>query len=122
MPLLQASGGSPLISHDEILRYEEILTIIRIARDMGIRKLRKTGGEPLVRRGVIDFVARLTRMDGIEDVGLTTNGVLLASMARDLRAAGLTRVNISLDSMRRENVQGDHRYRQPGKLFSGRYQ
>ena len=97
--------GVKLISHDDILRYEEILTIIRVARDMGIRKLRITGGEPLVRRGVLDFVSKLTRMDGIEDVGLTTNGVLLASMARDLRAAGLTRVNISLDSMRRETFK-----------------
>lgn len=97
--------GVKLISHDEILRYEEILTIIRLARNMGIRKLRITGGEPLVRRGVLDFLSRLTRMDGIEDVGLTTNGVLLASMARDLRAAGLTRVNISLDSMRRETFK-----------------
>ena len=97
--------GVRLISHDEILRYEEILTIIRLARDMGVRKLRITGGEPLVRRGVLDFLSRLTRMDGIEDVGLTTNGVLLASMARDLRAAGLTRINISLDSMRRETFK-----------------
>jgi cyclic pyranopterin phosphate synthase len=97
--------GVQLIPHDEILRYEEILTIIRIARDMGIRKVRITGGEPLVRRGVLDFVSRLARMDGIEDVGLTTNGVLLASMARDLRAAGLTRINISLDSMRRETFK-----------------
>jgi cyclic pyranopterin phosphate synthase len=97
--------GVPLVSHDDILRYEEILTIIRLARDMGIRKLRITGGEPLVRRGVLEFISRLTRMDGIEDVGLTTNGVLLPSMARNLRAAGLTRVNISLDSMRRETFK-----------------
>jgi GTP 3',8-cyclase len=97
--------GVPLISHDEILRYEEILTIIRHARDMGIRKLRITGGEPLVRRGVLEFISRVTSMDGIEDVGLTTNGVLLASMARDLRDAGLTRINISLDSMRRETFK-----------------
>jgi cyclic pyranopterin phosphate synthase len=97
--------GVQLISHEEILRYEEILTIIGLARDLGVRKLRITGGEPLVRRGVLDFVSRLTRMDGIEDVGLTTNGVLLAYMARDLRNAGLTRVNISLDSMRRETFK-----------------
>jgi len=97
--------GVSLISHDEILRYEEILTIIRIAKDMGIRKVRITGGEPLVRRGVLDFLSRLAEMDEIEDVGLTTNGVLLAAMARDLRAAGLTRINISLDSMRPETFK-----------------
>jgi GTP 3',8-cyclase len=97
--------GVKLISHDEILRYEEILTIIEAFRDLGIRKIRITGGEPLVRRGVLGFLARLTAMDGIEDVGLTTNGVLLASMARDLKAAGLTRVNVSLDSMRRDTFK-----------------
>ncbi len=97
--------GVKLTTHDEILRYEEILTIIGVARDMGIRKIRITGGEPLVRRGVLGFLAQLTSMEGIEDVGLTTNGVLLASMAADLRAAGLKRVNISLDSMRRQTFQ-----------------
>lgn len=97
--------GVKLITHDEILRYEEILTIIATARDMGIRKIRVTGGEPLVRRGVLGFLAQLTAMDGIEDVGLTTNGMLLTSMAADLRSAGLQRVNISLDSLRRETFE-----------------
>ncbi|MGB6066044.1 MAG: GTP 3',8-cyclase MoaA [Desulfomonilaceae bacterium] len=111
--------GLPLISHDEVLRYEEILTIIRLFRDMGVRKLRITGGEPLVRRGVLDFISMLTSMDGIEDVGLTTNGVLLASMARGLRDAGLTRINISLDSMRRETfkeITGSDRF---GEVMDG---
>lgn len=86
--------------HDDILRYEEILEIISVARDMGIRKIRITGGEPLVRRGVLKFLSRLTAMPGIDDVGLTTNGVLLASMAQDLASAGLKRVNVSLDTLR----------------------
>lgn len=94
--------GVKLVSHDDILRYEEILTIIHLARDLGIRKIRITGGEPLVRRGVLGFLARLAAIDGIEDVGLTTNGVCLADTAADLKAAGLTRINVSLDSMRRE--------------------
>jgi cyclic pyranopterin phosphate synthase len=94
-----------LISHDEILRYEEILAIIGVARDLGIRKIRVTGGEPLVRRGVLGFISRLAAMDGIDDVGLTTNGVLLASMAQDLRNAGLSRLNVSLDSLRRETFK-----------------
>lgn len=97
--------GVSLVSHDEILRYEEILTIVQVARDMGIRKIRITGGEPLVRRGVLDFVSRLTSIPGIEDVGITTNGVLLGALARDLRAAGLTRINTSLDSLRRETFR-----------------
>ncbi len=94
--------GVELTSHSEILRYEEILTIVRVARDMGIRKVRITGGEPLVRRGVVEFVSMITAIDGIEDVGLTTNGIRLAAMARELRDAGLKRVNVSLDSLRQE--------------------
>ncbi len=92
--------GVKLVSHFEILRYEEIVRIIRVARDTGIRKIRITGGEPLVRRGVVEFLAMVTSMPGIQDVGLTTNGVLLGSMAKDLKAAGLRRVNVSLDSLR----------------------
>src|SRR4030042_910979 len=79
--------GGTLVTHDEILRYEEVLRIVRVARDMGIRKIRVTGGEPLVRRGVIDFIGRLNALGGIEDVGLTTNGMLLTKMASDLKAA-----------------------------------
>lgn len=94
--------GVRLISHEDILRYEEILEIISVASEMGIRKIRVTGGEPLVRRGVVDFIRRLTSTTSIEDVGLTTNGSLLASMAADLKKAGLKRINISLDSLRRE--------------------
>jgi GTP 3',8-cyclase len=94
--------GVALIPHDEILRYEEILKIVSVAGNLGIRKVRVTGGEPLVRRGVLDFLSRLTSMEGIEDVGLTTNGVLLMDMARGLKAAGLKRINISLDTLRRD--------------------
>lgn len=111
--------GVKLISHDEILRYEEILTIIEVFRDLGIRKIRITGGEPLVRRDVLGFLARLTSMEGIEDVGLTTNGVLLASMAKDLKAAGLTRVNVSLDSMRRDTFEAITGSDQLDKVMEG---
>ncbi|MBI5569866.1 MAG: GTP 3',8-cyclase MoaA [Desulfomonile tiedjei] len=104
--------GLKLISHDEILRYEEILAFIEVARDMGIRKIRVTGGEPLVRRGVLEFLSRLTAIEGIEDIGLTTNGVRLAGMAQALREAGLKRLNISLDSLRcaafKAITGGDH--------------
>jgi GTP 3',8-cyclase len=97
--------GVRLVSHDEILRYEEILTVIRTAQDLGIKKIRVTGGEPLVRRGVVRFIHELTSMEGIEDIGLTTNGILLASMAQDLKDAGLKRINISLDSLRRNTFK-----------------
>jgi len=93
--------GVQLLSHGDILTYEEILTIIGVAHRMGVRKIRITGGEPLVRRGVLDFISRLARFDGIEDIALTTNGVLLARMASDLKDAGLNRINISLDTLRR---------------------
>jgi len=94
--------GLSLIGHDDILRYEEILRIVRIAVGLGVAKVRVTGGEPLVRRGVIPFMTALKLMPGIEDLSLTTNGVLLERYAADLRAAGVCRLNISLDSLNRE--------------------
>jgi GTP 3',8-cyclase len=94
--------GIPLIPHEEILTYEEILRIVRLFVKEGISKVRLTGGEPLIRKGVIDFVSRLSEMEGIKDLGLTTNGILLKNFAGDLRKAGLKRINISLDSLRRE--------------------
>jgi len=94
--------GIPLISHEDILTYEEMLRVVRIFAAEGISKVRLTGGEPLVRKGMIDFISRLARIDAIKDLSLTTNGVLLKELAYDLKQAGLDRVNISLDSLRRE--------------------
>ncbi|MBN2232569.1 MAG: GTP 3',8-cyclase MoaA [Deltaproteobacteria bacterium] len=85
-----------------ILRYEEIVRVVRALAPVGIDKVRLTGGEPLVRRGLPRLVAMLRQIDGIRDVGLTTNGVLFAECGRELRDAGLTRVNISLDTLRRD--------------------
>ncbi len=85
--------------HQDILRYEEMLRIVRIAVPLGISHIRVTGGEPLVRRGVLGFIAELGAVAGIEDISLTTNGVLLAGMSQGLRDAGITRLNISLDSL-----------------------
>ncbi len=92
----------PLVSHSDILRYEEILRIAKVAKNLGMRKVRITGGEPLVRRGVLDFISRLVSETGLEDVALTTNGSKLQDMALSLRKAGLKRVNISLDTLRRD--------------------
>jgi len=91
--------GLSLIGHDDILRYEEILRVVMIAVKMGIKKVRITGGEPLVRRGVIDFIATLNLIEGIEDISLTTNGILLEDAAERLFTAGVRRINISLDSL-----------------------
>lgn len=87
------------LSHDEILSLEEIERLIKVASKLGIKSVRLTGGEPLVRKGVEDLVGAVTNMDGIENVSMTTNGVLLPQMADKLKAAGLNRVNISLDTL-----------------------
>ena len=87
------------MGHDEILRIEEIERLVRVAAGLGIKSVRLTGGEPLVRKGVVDLVDAITDIDGIENVSMTTNGVLLPAMIDDLQAAGLSRVNISLDTL-----------------------
>jgi len=83
----------------EILSYEEILRVVRLSVELGITKVRVTGGEPLVRQNLVEFVGMLSSIPGIEDLSLTTNGMLLAPVAEQLRANGLTRVNISLDTL-----------------------
>ena len=87
-------------AHADILSYEELLRVARSCVALGIRKIRVTGGEPLVRRGVVDFVARLAVLPGSPEIALTTNGLLLAELAAPLKAAGLQRVNVSLDTLR----------------------
>jgi cyclic pyranopterin phosphate synthase len=91
--------------HHEVLRYEEIETIVRAAAELGITKVRLTGGEPLVRLGIVDLVRKISRILGIDDLAMTTNGVLLARYAKDLAEAGLDRVNISLDTLDAEHFQ-----------------
>lgn len=91
--------GVCAMSHEEILRLEEIERLVKVAAGLGIRSVRLTGGEPLVRKGVVDLVDAITKIDGIENVSMTTNGVLLPRMIDDLKAAGLSRVNISLDTL-----------------------
>jgi cyclic pyranopterin phosphate synthase len=94
--------GIPLISHGAILTYEEILRIVRVFAAEGISKVRLTGGEPLVRKGIIDFISRLSQIEEIKDLSLTTNGILLKEYAQDLKRAGLKRINVSLDSLIKE--------------------
>ncbi len=89
-----------VLSRRDILRYEEVRRVVAVAASLGISHLRVTGGEPLVRRGVIPFIASLREIPGITDVSLTTNGVLLAEMAGGLRSAGVSRLNVSLDTLR----------------------
>ncbi|HON58759.1 MAG TPA: GTP 3',8-cyclase MoaA [Smithella sp.] len=91
--------GISLQGHDDILRYEEILRVVAVAVKMGLVKVRVTGGEPLVRRGCVEFLAALKKINGLRDVSLTTNGILLEDFAPSIYAAGISRINVSLDSL-----------------------
>jgi cyclic pyranopterin phosphate synthase len=92
-------SGCDLVERKEILRLEEIYRIVRLFVRCGIRKVRLTGGEPLIRRNIIYLIKKLSGIKGIEELSLTTNGVLLEEMAQDLKDAGLHRINISIDSI-----------------------
>ena len=91
--------GFSLKGHDDILRYEDILRVVSQAVKMGFIKVRLTGGEPLVRRGFVEFAAALKKIQGLQDISLTTNGALLDKYAEGIFNAGITRINISLDSL-----------------------
>lgn len=95
-------GGVQKFNHEDILNYEEMLRLARISVGLGIEKIRLTGGEPLVRKGLLGFIRSLKALPGIQDISLTTNGVLLAEKAQDLWKAGIRRINVSLDSLDRE--------------------
>ncbi len=91
--------GVKLLEHSDILSFEEIEDFTRLAVSNGITKIRLTGGEPLVRKGIVDLVNKLSKIKGIEDLSMTSNGILLKEFAKDLKKAGLTRVNISMDTI-----------------------
>ena len=113
-------AGLPWLKHDAILSYEEIAQIVAVMAPMGLRSVRLTGGEPLVRRDVVKLVELLRAIEGIRDISLSTNGVLLAEQADALKAAGVNRANISLDSLQADRV--DAIARRPGtsaRIFAG---
>jgi len=91
--------------HSEILTYEEMIQLVRLCVRQGIRKVRVTGGEPLVRNGVVTFLQRLCEIQGLEEVTLTTNGVLLKALAHDLHKCGICRINVSMDTLRPERFE-----------------
>ena len=93
------------VPHEDVARYEEMLTISEVAVEMGITKIRITGGEPLVRKGLAGFIAKLSAIEGVEDIAITTNGVLLESKLDELIASGVTRLNISLDTLSPETFK-----------------
>jgi len=97
--------GVEFRSHTDIMSYEEIERFVRVAVRLGIRKLRLTGGEPLVRKGIVGLVEMLSVVPGIDDLAMTTNGVLLSRYAGALKSAGLMRLNISLDTLDRARFE-----------------
>ena len=106
--------GLPWLKKDEILSYEEIERIVRVMAGMGLRRVRITGGEPLVRRDLPNLAGLISAIPGIDDLSLSTNAVLLAEHVDALRAAGVARLNVSLDSLRPDRV--DAIARRPGSF------
>ena len=99
------SGMPEKLGHESILRNEEIVEVAKVAAGLGINKIRLTGGEPLVRKGIVELVAQLAAIPGIEDLAMTTNAVMLDTMAAPLKAAGLRRINVSLDTLNPERFK-----------------
>ncbi len=95
-------GGIDWLCHEKVMRYEEFLRILKVCIPRGVEKVRITGGEPLVRKGLTAFIESAKRIEGLRELSLTTNGVMLSSMAPGLKRAGLDRVNISLDTLDKE--------------------
>lgn len=91
--------GISKVMNSDLLRFEDIVEIVRMAAELGIQKVRITGGEPLIKPGIVDLCREIADISGINEVGMTTNGILLPTMAMDLKKAGITRVNISLDTL-----------------------
>lgn len=98
-------NGIESLAHHDVLSYEELLRLTRIAVTLGVRKVRITGGEPLVRRGLVGFIRQLRELAPTLELALTTNGILLAPLAAELKDAGLNRINVSLDSLRPERFR-----------------
>ncbi len=96
------AGGSELSRKEEILSLEEILKIIKHGVSLGVNKIRLTGGEPLVRKGITSLIRKISEIRGLNDIALTTNGVYLKEYAAALKKSGLSRLNISLDTMRKD--------------------
>ena len=97
--------GLAKLRHDEVLTYEEILRLATIAVNLGVNKIRLTGGEPLIRKGILQLLPSLVNLPGLKDISMTTNGVYLKENIEKIKSAGIKRVNISLDTLRRERYR-----------------
>lgn len=117
---IYCSANSMLpLSHDDILRYEEIQRVVQVAASMGISKVRLTGGEPLMRPGFTELVRMVSQIEGIDDISLTSNGILLAKFVAELKEAGLRRVNVSLDTLRENKFKQITGRDKLGEVLSG---
>lgn len=112
-------GGTELSRKEEILSFEEILKIIKHGVRLGINKIRITGGEPLVRKSITSLVRHITGIKGIDDIAMTTNGVFLKEFATELKSSGLSRLNISLDTMREDRYRDITRGGKIQDVFEG---
>ena len=108
-----------LMAEEGLMSADEIETVAKAAAEIGFRKIRLTGGEPLLRRDVVDIVARLSAVPGIDDLAMTTNGILLPRLAKDLKQAGLRRVNIHIDSLRADRLPMLMRWGSLDALWAG---
>jgi len=111
--------GVQQLQHKNILSFEEIIEVVEKAVAQGITKIRLTGGEPLVRKGILDLVRKIAQVKGVEDLAMSTNGILLKKFAKDLKEAGLLRVNISLDTLSPEKYKKMTRGGDINKVFEG---
>lgn len=112
-------SGICKVEHGDILSIEELAEIGRAAVDCGVRKIRLSGGEPLVRRGILDLCRQLRALEGLDELVMTTNGVLLKDMAADLKAAGVDRLNVSLDTLNPEKYRAITRNGRLEDVFDG---
>lgn len=111
--------GVCIKDHSDMLTEDEFVRAAEVAAGLGIHKIRLTGGEPLVKKNIIGICARISKIPGIEDIGITTNGLLLPKLGKDLVAVGATRVNISLDTLKKEKFEYISRRPAPEDLLCG---
>ncbi|MFO7999172.1 MAG: radical SAM protein [Bacteroidales bacterium] len=111
--------GVCLLKHEEIMRFEEIQEVVAVAVPLGVDKIRLTGGEPLVRKDIVELVAMIAAVPGVKDIAMTTNGVLLEQFAAALARAGLHRVNVSLDTIDPQRFREVTRGGDIQKVFRG---
>lgn len=113
--------GVPSVPHKEILSFDEIMRLVRVFADLGIRKIKLTGGEPLVRKGIVSLVRQLKQVPGIEQVTITTNGVRLSEYVDQLAEAGIDGINLSLDTLDPDLYERITRRRELDKALEGFY-